>query len=234
MECCELNESELEKSGFLEMLLRFASELDAPLSSEQAVLCYEHARLMLEWNSRVNLTRITDMREVVIKHFLDSIIPAKWLPVTGLALDVGTGPGFPGVPLKILRPELRMVLLEANRKKVSFLKFLLTRLGLKDLQALQARWEDLGKADGPIAQASCRLVTMRAVRLEPGHLSLLAAEILEPGGIFAWWAGPEADVESAAEGIALGSGGMHFLARHAYRLPGADAPRQLLVWRKEA
>jgi 16S rRNA (guanine527-N7)-methyltransferase len=172
------------------------------------------------------------MREVVIKHFLDSLIPAKWLPGTGLALDVGTGPGFPGVPLKILRSELRMVLLEANRKKVSFLKFLLTRLGLKDLQGLQARWEDIGKADGPIAHASCRLITMRAVRLEPGHLKLLAAKILEPGGIFAWWAGPEADEEGAAEDMAFGIGGMHFLERHAYRLPGADAPRQLLVWRK--
>lgn len=229
-----MNESRLEKSAFLEMLLRFASELNAPLSGEQAVLCYEHARLMLEWNGRVNLTRITDMREVVVKHFLDSMIPAKWLPATGQALDVGTGPGFPGVPLKILRPELHMVLLEANRKKVSFLKFLLTRLGLKDLQALQARWEDIGKAHGAIAQASCRLITMRAVRMEHGHLSLLAAKILEPGGILAWWAGPEADAESTAEGIAHGSGGMYFLARHAYRLPGADAPRQLLVWRKEA
>jgi 16S rRNA (guanine527-N7)-methyltransferase len=189
---------------------------------------------MLEWNSRVNLTRITDMREVVIKHFLDSLIPAKWLPESGQAVDVGTGPGFPGVPLKILRPELHMVLLEANRKKVSFLKFLLTRLGLKGLQALQTRWEDLCKANGPIAQGSCRLITMRAVRLEPGHLNLLAAKILEPGGIFAWWAGPEADAESAAEGIEHGNEGMHFLERHAYRLPGADAPRQLLVWRKDA
>ncbi|MHC1725594.1 MAG: 16S rRNA (guanine(527)-N(7))-methyltransferase RsmG [Syntrophobacteraceae bacterium] len=83
----------------------------------EANLCTRHVNLMLEWNRRLNLTRIVSHNDIIVKHLLDSIVPAKYLPHSGPALDVGTGAGFPGIPLKIMSPALDFLLLDSNRKK---------------------------------------------------------------------------------------------------------------------
>lgn len=198
-----------------------------PVSLEQAGLLLEHVRLMLEWNARSNLTRITDFPGILTSHLLDSLLPARGLPLTGKALDVGTGAGFPGVPLKILYPAAEMVLLESNLKKVSFLKVLLSRLGLPSIRALNGRWEE---PDGWLAAEEERftLVVMRAVRLETGHLDRLAPRVLKPGGIFAWWAGPSAGATRENQEI---HPSLEPLGALSYELPGMSAPRRVHMWR---
>lgn len=221
------------KSDFLRDFLTLARECGILLSEEQAGVCFEHVSLTLEWNRRCNLTRITDAREIIEKHLLDSLIPAKWLPRTGPAMDIGTGPGFPGIPLKVLHPELEMLLLESNRKKVSFLKVLLSRLSLQHIQVIESRWEDLLRGDLPLLKSPLRLATMRAVKLEPVHLTQLASALLRPGGVFAWWGGPGADLRwQEPYGQTLEEAGMVFEGCRNYSLPSASQPRHLFLWKK--
>lgn len=89
-------ERPLIKTDFLETLVTVMANYDIPLSEEQANACHEHVSLMLAWNRTCNLTRITDLREIIESHLLDSLLPARWLPQAGPALDLGTGPRIPG------------------------------------------------------------------------------------------------------------------------------------------
>lgn len=222
----------MQANEFVSTLLDLAGEAGTPLSEQQARLCYEHVRLMTEWNMRVNLTRITDFREAIIKHILDSIIPSRLLPRTGLALDVGTGPGFPGVPLKIVNRELHMTLLDSNRKKTSFLTVLLSRLGLEGLAAVQGRWEDFDKIEGHAPSCRYELITMRALRLEVAHLQVLASEALKPNGVFAWWAGPASRPQWERLTSPDHEARLTFQGEFSYNLPTVSAPRLLLIWKK--
>lgn len=99
------------------------------------------------WNQKVNLTAITDPREVVVKHFLDSLAPLDLIiqcgPESPTLLDVGSGAGFPGIPLKIAHPGIRLTLVEARRKKVSFMSYLLGLLGI-EARVVHGRAEDVG------------------------------------------------------------------------------------------
>jgi 16S rRNA (guanine527-N7)-methyltransferase len=170
---------------FTDLILKFTVKEGIALTQEQAQLLSQHVQMMLEWNSRLNLTRIRNLEEIIVKHLLDSILPAKFLPTSGDALDVGTGAGFPGIPLKIVCPGLQMVLLDSSRKKVSFLSVVAAALGLKGIQAVHGRWQDLTKAQEQVNKFD--LITMRALRLEPAHITGLASLALAPGGVLAWW-----------------------------------------------
>jgi 16S rRNA (guanine527-N7)-methyltransferase len=222
----------MDEKGFASRLLEAAGNMGLSFSADQALLCSLHVRLMLEWNERTNLTRITSERDILVKHVLDSLIPAQWLPPFGLLLDVGTGPGFPGIPLKILHPELNLVLLEAVRKKASFLTILLHRLGLKNAWALHGRWEGMSRIEHPMASKSFDVIVMRAVRLEKEHVNALAPGMLNSGGILAWWAGPAALGEIGQYENLSGRTDFAFHSVHSYELPGGSGPRHLLLWKK--
>ena len=120
-----------------------ADDLNISVDSTQVDQFTIHARELLRWNQKINLTAVTDPLNVAVKHYLDSIAPANILPRAGSLLDIGTGGGFPGIPLKILLPSLSVTLIDASRKKVSFLKHAGRALGLSDLKVLHIRAEDL-------------------------------------------------------------------------------------------
>lgn len=212
------------------LILENAQSAGVVLSERQAELCRIHTELMIEWNRRVNLTRITDPGEIVVKHILDSLVPASELPRSGRSLDVGSGAGFPGVVLKIFSPDLDMILLDSTRKKVSFLAAVLSKLGLKGIRAVHGRWEDFAAARENAN--AFRLIAMRAVRLEPSHLAVLASRVLVSGGVFASWAGPES--EKAACGIATEPlAGLEFAGSFSYALPGGEGTRSVWKWQKQ-
>ena len=99
------------------------------------------------WNSKINLTSIRDDHEIIMKHFLDSVAVLNYFVVqeNDLVVDVGSGAGFPGIPIKILRPSLDLTLVESVSKKASFLKFLKTRLGLENTKIINLRAEEIVK-----------------------------------------------------------------------------------------
>jgi len=223
----------MEEAPLLDLLVDYGNEAGIHLSERQAFLCSEHVRLMLEWNRRLNLTRITLPDQIIIKHILDSLLPARWLPQDGHALDVGTGPGFPGIPLKILQPALKMTLLEAQRKKISFLRVVLSKLALEDAWAVQGRWEEMERTSRGGPPARFDLITMRALRLEHGHLVGLG-RLLAEGGMLVWWAGPGAD-QGRSESFpreALDQVNVDFAAEHSYTLPTLSERRRILIWKR--
>jgi 16S rRNA (guanine527-N7)-methyltransferase len=142
-----------------------------------------HARELVKWNQKVNLTAITNPQEIAVKHFIDSIAPAPLIPPNVSLLDIGSGGGFPGIPLKILLPSLSVTLIDASRKKVSFLKHLIRILALNNTEAHHARAEDLSR-NGTLAN-SFDVVITRALSSMDAVFSTALPLLVKGGKIIA-------------------------------------------------
>jgi len=112
------------------------------LTDKQVEQFEVYMNFLLEENEKYNLTAITDKTEVVIKHFIDSVLPVAEIEKFSSVIDVGTGAGFPGVPLKILRPDIKLTLLDSLQKRINFLNNLLLKLGINDVKTIHSRAED--------------------------------------------------------------------------------------------
>src|SRR5512143_1038508 len=123
-------------------LIDGAKKMAIDLSSDQIDQFDLYADRLIEWTARFNLTSIVDPGEIVIKHFLDSLSTARLVSPAAKLIDVGAGAGFPGLPLKIARPELSLTLLEATKKKCSFLEAIINELKLSNSLVVNARAED--------------------------------------------------------------------------------------------
>jgi 16S rRNA (guanine527-N7)-methyltransferase len=132
----------------LDLLASGARTFDLDLLPAQLEQFARYADLLIEWNLRFNLTTIVDPREIVIKHFLDSLSAVRSIPPGPIKLiDVGAGAGLPGIPIKLVRPEISLVLLEATRKKCDFLQAVVADLPLSDAQVINARAEEAGRLE---------------------------------------------------------------------------------------
>ncbi len=120
---------------------------------------------LIEWNKTINLTAIIDPKEIIIKHFLDSLIAlvATSFPPNGVVIDVGSGGGFPGIPLKILRPDIRLILVEPIQKKCSFLNSVIGLLKLRDVSVFDGTIEQYAKR--PLSHV-IDLIVIRALRFQ--------------------------------------------------------------------
>ncbi len=129
-------------------LLTGARQLDLDLTPAQLDQFSRYADLLIDWNLRFNLTSIVDPRDIVIKHFLDSLSAARSIPPGPIQLiDVGAGAGLPGLPIKLVRPEVYLTLLEATRKKCDFLKAVVDDLQLTNVQVINGRAEEAGRME---------------------------------------------------------------------------------------
>ena len=150
--------------------------------------------LLVDWNQRVNLTAVTEAEEVAAKHFADSLLPAQLIPAGARCIDVGTGAGFPGVPLMIMRGDLKMTLLDSLRKRLTFLDALLRELNLS-AALVHMRAEDAGRDNGRRGHydvAFTRAVAGASVLME------WTAPLLKIGGLSLMYKGPRADEELAS------------------------------------
>jgi 16S rRNA (guanine527-N7)-methyltransferase len=125
-----------------EVLVKGARELDIELSPDQTQLFLSYLDILKFWNKKINLTATEDEQEIIIKHFLDSISVVPFISKNTRVLDIGSGAGFPGVPLKIVEPSLEMALLDSVQKKVFFMRDTIRRLKLPGIQAIYGRAED--------------------------------------------------------------------------------------------
>jgi len=154
--------------------------IGSDLSDLQVTQLCNFGDLLLDWNQRLNLTRITDPHEVILKHFIDSMVLEKFVSGETFA-DLGTGAGFPGIPLKILRPDLDIVLMDSLKKRLDFLEIVIDTLNLKGIRTVHARMEDFGRNieyRGFFDTASSRAVARLTVLLE------YALPILKVDGLF--------------------------------------------------
>ena len=190
----------------MEKLESGAEKLSLRLTPRQLEQFKVYYQELIDWNQRLNLTAITDYEEVQVKHFLDSltVVQALKLPLSkGVKLiDVGTGAGIPGIPLKILLPEIELVLLDATKKKAGFLEHILQQLDLKDVEIVVGRAEEV--AHRPEYRQQFDLVLSRAVA-ELSALVELTLPFCAIGGRFiAQKKGSiQAEVQSAQQAISL-------------------------------
>jgi 16S rRNA (guanine527-N7)-methyltransferase len=154
--------------------------IGSDLSDLQVTQLCNFGDLLLDWNQRLNLTRITDPYEVILKHFIDSMVLARFISGETFA-DLGTGAGFPGIPLKIMRPDLDTVLMDSLKKRLNFLDVVIKTLNLKGIITVHARVEDFGRNSH--YRSHFDTVSSRAVARLPVLLEY-ALPVLKINGIF--------------------------------------------------
>ena len=217
-----------------------AKRMGITLTDDQLGSYQVYYETLIDWNQRVNLTRITDYEDVQTKHFLDSLsclgaierarnAPAKGADVSLRVIDVGTGAGFPGVVLKIASPALRLTLLEATGKKAEFLRALVECLGLADVVVINARAEQVGQDRGHRERYDVALARALA---GTATLAELALPLVQVGGLVIAQKGenPEAEVETARTAIDTLGGQVQEIAPVV--IPGLDGARHLAVLKK--
>lgn len=216
----------IEKSRLAE----HARELGLSLSEEQLWQFDRYCELLLEWNQKINLTAIRDPEGVLIKHFVDSLALLKYAPLPQGAklIDVGTGAGFPGVPLKLARPDLSLTLLDSLNKRLLFLQELSQQLSF-EAEITHSRAEEAGRL--PTLRERFDTAVSRAV----ASLNLLAEYCLpfvKVGGVFLAAKGPEVEEELAQGERAVKLLGGRIEKIERYQLPEGSG-RTLVVIRKE-
>lgn len=135
----------MEHSTFNEGLLEKASVLGVRFSVEQMEQFYKYMNLLIEWNEKMNLTAIIEPSEIILKHFIDSITILKDIKDGSTVVDVGTGAGFPGIPLSIMNPTLKITLVDSLNKRLIFLQEVIKELNLKNVKLIHARAEEFGR-----------------------------------------------------------------------------------------
>ena len=133
------------KEDFNKNLKVLAQEIDVNLNEEQIKSFYEYMNLLLEWNEKINLTAITEQNEVILKHFIDSMTVLKDLKDNQNIIDVGTGAGFPGIPIAIVKKNCKITLMDSLNKRIKFLDEVINKLELKNVNAIHSRAEDMGQ-----------------------------------------------------------------------------------------
>ncbi|PKN16646.1 MAG: 16S rRNA (guanine(527)-N(7))-methyltransferase RsmG [Deltaproteobacteria bacterium HGW-Deltaproteobacteria-23] len=208
-------------------LKKGASELEIELSAMQLESFTLYAKELCKWNGKINLTSIIQPEEIAIKHFLDSLTLAKYTSVAGKLLDIGSGGGFPGIPLKIIAPETFIVSVDAVAKKINFQRHIIRALGLTGFTALHCRAENLV----PEYKGNFNLVVSRAfadIAVFVKHaLPLLANE-----GVIIAMKGKGGRVEAGTATAELKMMGAAVTAVHEFELPILKDLRALVIIRR--
>jgi 16S rRNA (guanine527-N7)-methyltransferase len=214
------------------------SQLNITLSDEQIDMFNTYYELLVDWNSRMNLTAITEYEDVIIKHFVDSLSIVKYLDLISVSsdkydtysptiIDIGTGAGFPGIPIKILLPSSKVVLVDSLNKRINFLNEVIKVLDLKDITAIHSRAEDFGhgvyreKGDYVVSRAVANIST----------LSEYCLPLVKTGGVFISYKSEKLDEELSMYPNAINTLGGKIKNNISFTI-GDDISRNLLVVEK--
>lgn len=162
----------MDRDVFKERMCFYGSKIDIVFNDEQLNMFYDYMNLLLDWNEKINLTAIIEPEEVILKHFIDSLTINKYVDKNKSIADVGTGAGFPGIPLKIYRPDLKVTLVDSLNKRINFLNEVISKLDLNNIDTVHSRVEDFGR--NKKYREKFDYVTARAV----ANLSVLSEYLL--------------------------------------------------------
>lgn len=204
--------------------------MGAPLGKTELELFALYHRELLLWNRRINLVSERTSQEIVIRHFIDSLTPVPWIERPGgLLIDLGSGGGFPGLPLRIALPALQATLVESSRKKTSFLAHIVRTLGLDNVRIIQERVETLS-GEPACAGAFDTLLSRAAFKLP--ELLRLASFFLKPEGLLIALKGPDPREEMDEAQALLTPAGMVRTDEKDLSLPFLNISRKIIVYKR--
>ena len=157
---------------FSNLMNKYGKEIEIKFTEEQLNKFYKYMNMLIEWNEKINLTAIIEPKEIILKHFIDSLAILKYTENSKKFLDIGTGAGFPGIPIKIVRKDLEITLLDSLNKRINFLNEVIKELNLEKITAIHSRIEDYGR--NKEYREKYDIVTARAV----ANLSTLSEYML--------------------------------------------------------
>ena len=199
------------------------------VNEEQCEKLYRYMIILKEWNEKINLTAIVGEEEILLKHFVDSLIIEEEIPENGKIIDIGTGAGFPGIPLKILREDLDITLIDSLNKRVKFLEEVISKLKLKEIRAIHTRAEDFAQ------EADEREVYDVSVSRAVANMSTLLEYMLpfvKIGGISICMKGSNVEEELKESGKAIKILGGELREKREYMLPLTDVRKNNSCYKK--
>ena len=222
-----MNTAEVQKEEIRSML----RSLDLAAGEDAVQKLFSYYEMLTERNRVMNLTAITAFEDVVEKHYADSLLITRVISMNGVSdvIDIGTGAGFPGIPLKILFPQMRLTLLDSLQKRIGFLDDVIRELKLTDVQTVHGRAEDIGK--DPAFRAQYDLCVSRAVA-NLSVLSELCLPFVKTGGRFVSYksAGAAEEIRAAEKAVSLLGGGQPDIMQAS--LPRSGQERLFVCIRK--
>jgi 16S rRNA (guanine527-N7)-methyltransferase len=212
------------------LLHKYAQPLNIELNEHQLALFDIYKNELLQWNAKTNLISENSSREIVTRHFLDSLTALQFIPKSDArVIDIGCGAGFPGIPIKISRPDLEIYLLEANRKKVSFLKHIIRLLKLSRIFVLHDRIENLIKTDEWKEKFD---VAISRATFKLSELLPLGDFFLKPEGQLIALKGPGVDEEIKLCTMDKNSCKISQLIQYDIEADFLDAPRKIIIGKR--
>ncbi len=220
----------MEFEEFKEKFEKYLTILNINLTNEQVLKFYKYMNLLLEWNEKINLTAITNPEEIILKHFVDSLTIGKYINKGESLVDVGTGAGFPGIPIKIYRDDINVTLVDSLNKRVKVLNIFIEELMLERIEAIHSRAEEFGrnskyreKFDVSTSRAVANLAT----------LSEYLIPLIKQQGKSICMKGSEIEEELNNSKKAIDVLGGKILKVDEFTLPNSDIKRNIIIIKKQ-
>ena len=217
------------ESNFNENMKKLMNEIGVDITENQISKFYDYMNLLLEWNEKINLTAITKPDEIVLKHFVDCITIQKYIEDNKKIVDIGTGAGFPGVPLAIMNDRCRFTLVDSLNKRINFLNEIKDKLNLKNVSAIHSRAEEFDQ--NKMYRENFDIAVSRAV----ANLCVLSEYLLpavKVGGKVICMKGSQIEEELNDAKFALKELGGTVKFVDEFLLPGTDMKRNVVVIEK--
>ncbi len=219
----------MEIKEFGDKIKSYLKKININLNNEKILQFYNYMNLLIEWNEKMNLTAITNPEEIILKHFVDSLTIEKYILNNKKIVDIGTGAGFPGIPLKIYRDDLKITLVDSLNKRINFLNEVINNLKLKDIEAIHLRAEEFGK--NKKYRESFDIATSRAVaNLATLSEYLLPTVKLEGKAICMKGSNIEEELKIGKTAIKILGGTIEKI--ETFYLPNSDIKRNIICIKK--
>ena len=214
---------------FKEELKKSLDVINIKLNEKQIKQFYDYMNLLIEWNKKINLTAIIEPKEIILKHFVDSLTISKYINEKSTLIDVGTGAGFPGIPLKILRNDIKITLVDSLNKRIKFLDEVIEKLNLDGIKTVHGRAEEIGR--NREYREKFDYATSRAVA-NTAILSEYLIPLVKINGKCIYMKGPDTNEELKNGKKAISVLGGNIVNKEEFELPYSDIKRTIIIIEK--